>query len=126
MKKQKINLKIVGYLPIEQIGKKLKFYSNKIYKRKADAQKYIKRIKESLTIKDIFEQAGIIADIEAIQSYIQRQRTQFRQYVAKLTLKRYIKSLGTKGLEFLKEFYAESKYFTNRLFSFNGSELKWS
>jgi hypothetical protein len=123
---KKINFKTIGYLAVEQIGKKLKFYSNKIYKRKADAIKYVKRIKETLTIKDIMEQAGIIADIEAIQSYIQKQRTQFRQYVAKLTLKRYIKSLGQKGIEFLKEFYAESKYFTNRLFSFNGSELKWS
>jgi hypothetical protein len=123
---KKTNLKTVGFLACESVGKKLKFYSNKIYKRKADAQKYIKRIKESLTIKDIMEQAGIIADIEAIQSYIQRQRTQFRQYVAKLTLKRYIKSLGAKGLEFLKEFYAESKYFTNRLFSFNGTNLIWS
>jgi hypothetical protein len=123
---KKTNLKTVGFLACESVGKKLKFYSNKIYKRKSDAQKYIKRIKESLTIKDIIEQAGIVADIEAIQSYIQKQRTQFRQYVAKLTLKRYIKSLGAKGIEFLKEFYAESKYFTNRLFSFKGTELKWS
>ncbi len=123
---KKTNFKTIGYLAVEQVGKKLKFYSNKIYKRKADAIKYVKRIKETLTIKDIMEQAGIIADIEAIQSYIQKQRTQFRQYVAKLTLKRYIKSLGAKGLEFLKEFYAQSKYFTNRLFSFNGANLIWS
>jgi hypothetical protein len=123
---KKTNFKTVGYLAVEQVGKKLKVYSNKIYKRKADAIKYVKRIKETLTIKDIMEQAGIIADIEAIQSYIQKQRTQFRQYVAKLTLKRYIKSLGAKGIEFLKEFYSVSSYFVNRLFSFKGTQLIWS
>ncbi len=122
---KKANFKTIGYLAVEQVGKKLKVYSSKIYKRKADAIKYVKRIKESLTIKDIMEQAGIIADIEAIQSYIQKQRTQFRQYVAKLTLKRYIKSLGAKGIEFLKEFYSVSSYFANRLFSFKGTQLIW-
>jgi hypothetical protein len=121
--KKSINLKVVGYLATETIGNKIVFHSNKVFKTKKEAIQAVNTHKEAKMWDNILKQASIVADLHKLREYMALCRSRFSKYVAKLTIKKYIQSIGRQGVEFLKDFFQESKFFLKNGFQIVKNQL---
>jgi hypothetical protein len=108
MKKQ-INLKVVGYLAVESIGKKLKVYSNKVYKSKANAKRAVQTAKLKALQANVAIQEAFIAKIRDTRNKIANAKTYFQKYCAKVASFQVFNNLSKLKNTLVCDIYKVSK-----------------